>query len=85
MEETMLTTFDNTFSPFDDFERWWKEDLRLGHDCCGVLARNAMTSVVFGDKRNDEIVTEAMNELVKREPAVYRIVKRSDFSQKEGT
>ena len=43
-KDSMLTTFDNRFNPFTDFIRWWKEDLRLGHDCCGTLAREANLS-----------------------------------------
>lgn len=79
MNDAMLTTYDNFFSPFDEFERWWKEDLRLGHDTCGTLARNAFTSEVFSDERNEQIIDEAMKEIVDQEPLVYRIVTRSDF------
>ena len=79
MEDAMLTTFDNTFNPFTEFERWWKEDLRLGHDCCGTLAREAMTSTVFSDEKNEQIIQEAMENIVSNEPLIYKIVKKSDF------
>lgn len=79
MEDAMLTTFDNTFNPFKEFERWWKEDIRLGHDCCGLLAKKAMTSTVFGDEKNEQIIQEAMEEIVANEPLIYKIVKKSDF------
>lgn len=35
------TTIDNPYSPFDDWTRWYLEDLRLGYDTCGLLARLA--------------------------------------------
>ena len=40
-KDSMLTTFDNPFNPFTEFDRWWKEDLLLGHNCCGLLANES--------------------------------------------
>lgn len=76
-QNLFLTTYDNTFDPFKSFSAWWKEDLRLGHDCCGVLAREANISDIASDAVNDEIVINAMKELVKRDPVLYRIVSES--------
>lgn len=75
----MLTTFDNPFNPFDDFIIWWKTDLLLGHDCCGTLSRFAATSEVFSDERNEQIIDEAMDEIVRLDPTLYRKVLRSDY------
>ena len=75
----MLTTYDNPYNPFDDFERWWKEDLLLGHDCCGLLARTANTSEVFSDTLNDEFVQEAMDYIISNEPMIYKKVLPSDY------
>lgn len=83
MTDVMLTTFDNTFNPFTEFERWWKEDLRLGHDCCGLLAVKAKTSKVFSDDVNEQIVRDAMNEIVEFQPEIYKIVTENSFKQKE--
>lgn len=73
-QDLMLTTFDNPFNPFTDFIRWWKEDLLLGHDCCGTLAREANTSTLSGDSINDKEIRDAMNRIVKNEPMIYKIV-----------
>lgn len=75
----MLTTFDNKFNPFNDFNIWWKEDLRLGHDCCGLLAQEANTSEVYSDERNHELEQEAIDRIVKRFPMIYKKVQRSDY------
>lgn len=80
IDEFMLTTYDNPHNPFDDFEIWWKTDLRLGHDCCGILASNAFTSEVYSDEINEKIIKEAANDIVRRWPLIYRIVHRSDFA-----
>ncbi len=78
-KDSMLTTFDNPFNPFTDFTRWWKEDLRLGHDVCGTLAREANISDVSSDMMNDINIIEAMERIVKQEPMIYKIVYPSDF------
>lgn len=80
-EEFMLTTYDNPFNPFDDFEVWWKTDLRLGHNCCGILASNAATSEVYSDEMNEQIIEEAVNDIIRRSPTIYKKVYRSDFLQ----
>lgn len=81
MEErdSFLTTFDNPFNPFTNFARWWKEDLLLGHDCCGTLAREANTSEIFSDEVNDKLTIDAMNRIVKQEPMIYKIVYPEDY------
>ena len=77
-KDSMLTTFDNPFNPFTEFDRWWKEDLLLGHDCCGLLANESNVSDVSSDEVNDKAIIEAMERIVKREPMVYKIVYQSD-------
>ncbi len=79
-KDAMLTTFDNPFNPFSDFVRWWKEDLLLGHDCCGLLARESNVSDVSSDEVNDKTIIEAMERIVKKEPMIYKIVYQADFS-----
>lgn len=78
-EDYMLTTFDNPFNPFKDFEAWWKYDLILGHDCCGLLARVARTSDLFSDKVNDKLIEEAMDQICSEEPMIYKKVTKNDF------
>ena len=73
----MLTTYDNRFDPFKDFLAWWKEDLRLGHDCCGLLARTANTFYATSDEVQEEEIDQAMDEIVKREPMIYKKVAQS--------
>ena len=49
----MLSTVDNIYSPFSDFQRWYLEDLRLGYDTAGLLARIAANADEFNDFGND--------------------------------
>lgn len=80
-KDSMLTTFDNPFNPFTEFDRWWKEDLLLGHNCCGLLANESNVSDIASDEVNDKAIIEAMERIVKREPMIYKIVYQSDFKK----
>ena len=80
-KDSMLTTFDNPFNPFTEFDRWWKEDLLLGHDCCGLLANESNVSDIASDEVNDKAIIEAMKRIVKKEPMIYKIVYQSDFKK----
>lgn len=78
-EDFMLTTFDNPFNPFTEFDAWFKEDHRLGHNCCELLAIVSSTSEVLSDEINETDTEFAMNEIIQREPMIYRKVKETDF------
>ena len=55
--EVMLTTFDNPFDPFDDFNHWWLFDIEKGYNTCSYLARIAKSSSDFStveEKRETE-------------------------------
>ena len=80
-KDSMLTTFDNPFNPFTEFDRWWKEDLLLGHNCCGLLANESNVSDIPSDEVNDKAIIEAMERIVKKEPMIYKIVYQSDFKK----
>lgn len=79
-EDQMLTTIDNPFNPFTDFIRWWKQDLILGHDCCGLLAKTSNVSDVASDEVNEKEIDLAMKQIVSDEPMIYRIVTLKDFN-----
>lgn len=79
VNDYMLTTHDNPINPFTNFEAWFKEDLRLGHNTCSVLADESATSTILSDEVNEKDIESAIDELVKREPMIYRKVSRSDY------
>lgn len=80
-DDFMLTTFDNPFNPFTQFEIWYKTDMILGHDCCGTLAREAATSEIFSDAVNEKYIYEAAKRICESEPMIYRMVLESDYER----
>ena len=82
MKETkdfMLTTFDNSFNPFTEFDAWFKEDHRLGHNCCELLAINSAVSDIASEETRIDETLKAIDYIVQREPMIYRKVSKSDF------
>ena len=76
----MLTTYDNPFNPFTQFEAWFKFDAAiLGYNTCALLAKTANVSDVVSDEIANEEIDFAMNELIRRNPTIYKKVLRSDY------
>lgn len=52
MEMCMLTTTDNPYDPFTQYEAWYRFDEDNGYHSCAFLARIARTSDQLSDKEN---------------------------------
>ena len=65
MRECMLTTIDNPFDPFDQFNSWLMFDMDQGYGSCSYLDRIARTSDQFSDKENNEEIERAIDEIIK--------------------
>ena len=83
--DVMLTSFDNPFNPFTQFDAWYKYDLILGHDCCGLLARTANTSNVQSQELQDQDVLRAIDEIVSNFPEIFKKVTRNDYQNRGET
>ena len=62
--ETMLTTFDNPYDPFDDFASWWLFDIEKGYNTCSKLARLCKDSSDFSTVEEDRDRVRAIDEIV---------------------
>lgn len=75
----MLTTVDNPYNPYDQFDEWYQFDLDRGYDTCGYLARIANTSDQFTDQENAEELNRAIDEIIKYDfRNIYRRVKEKE-------
>ena len=64
MAKTMLTTLDNPFDPFLDFDRWYSFDVEKGYHTCGYLARIANSSDDLSDAEQEYEQEAAIDEIV---------------------
>lgn len=71
---TMLTTKDNQFDPFTEWDEWRREDERLGHYTCEYLARVSYFSPELSEADQELAVLEAMAKIVRFEPEVYKTI-----------
>lgn len=82
MSACALTTFDNPYNPFDNFDSWYRFDLDKGYNSCGLLARIAHTSEQLSDQENDQEIERAIDEIIKYDPLnIYRKVHENDTKE----
>lgn len=61
----MLTTVDNPYNPFTQFDQWNAYDMGAGYHTLGFLARVAYTSPDLGQPDQDEAIELAIEEIVR--------------------
>lgn len=74
--DVMLTTIDNPYDPFDEWEQWLAFDVEQGYNTCGYLARIANTSSGLSEEMNNEEIERAMDEICKLNFLTYKKVER---------
>ena len=78
----MLSTFDNPYNPFVDFDSWLMFDMEKGYNSCGYLARIARTSDQFSEEENNLEVERAIDEIIKYDfMNLYIKVREPDLSE----
>ena len=63
--EYMLTTVDNPFDPWTQWEEWYAFDTRHGYHTAGLLARIAVTSDELSDADQALAIQLAIYEIVR--------------------
>lgn len=84
MIETMLTTVDNPYNPFDDFPSWYAWDERAGYGTCGLLARITVSSNELSEADQQDAILQAIDEIVTENVSgVHRKVEREIKDESE--
>lgn len=82
MAKYMLTTFDNPYNPFTEFGSWLQYDVMKGYNTCDRLARVADVTDNLSDEDADELIEQAMNDLVSADILnIFRKVTEDDFKE----
>lgn len=70
-----ITTYDNPYDPFTQFDDWYNFDESSGYRTCSYLARLAPQSADFEDI-NDFLLEDAINEIIQLHGGeIYKKVK----------
>ena len=73
----MLTTFDNPFDPFEQFNSWFLYDVEQGYNTCAYLGRIAKTSEQLSEEENDLEIERAIDEIIRYDfRNIYRKVRK---------
>lgn len=60
-----LTTKDNPFSPFSQFESWQRFDEQRNYNTISYLSRIANVSIELSDEENNNEIQRAIDEIVR--------------------
>jgi hypothetical protein len=60
----MLTTIDNPYNPFTQFNEWYTHDVFAGHNSLALLARIALFSDEMSDTDQQLAIDNAIDEIV---------------------
>jgi hypothetical protein len=75
----MLTTEDNPFDPFTQYDQWFAFDERMGHHTSSFLARVVRTSDELSEADQALAVEQAIDEIIEfNVSGQYKKVKKSD-------
>ena len=85
MAKYMLTTVDNPYNPFEEFDKWYMHDtFVLGYNTCQYLARTAIVEEDFSDVEKEEAINAAIDKIIANDFLnIYRrIEEKEDFEEK---
>lgn len=80
--EYMLTTVDNPFDPFAQFDEWLTFDIQAGYNSWGFLARIAKVSPDMSEPDQALVIQQAIDEIVEENVSgMWRKVARGDVKE----
>ena len=67
-----ITTIDNPYDPFTQFEEWYAFDEVHGYHSCSLLARFANTSIDLDADEVDSKIENAIDRIIENDLGNYR-------------
>jgi len=78
--EYMLTTVDNPFNPFTEFEEWLQYDMSSGYNTSAFLDRVVMTSNELSEPDQALAIQDAIDQIVEENVSgMWRKVTKDSF------
>lgn len=65
MAAVFLTTLDNPYDYFTQFDEWYAFDIAKGYNTCNYIARIALTSTEMSDRDYEKAVEDAVDAAVR--------------------
>ena len=82
--EVMLTTIDNPYNPFEQFDLWLLFDKEKGYNTCEYLARIVNLTNDMSEKEIDVAVDRAIDDIIVNDPfGIYKKVTSEDIIKVE--
>jgi len=81
-EEYMLSTVDNPYNPFEQWDEWLAYDLAMGHHTCEYLARVSVNSTNLSESSQQYYDNIAMKQIVSEDPiGIYIMISKNMLKQ----
>ena len=82
--EVMLTTIDNPYNPFEQFDLWLLFDKEKGYNTCEYLARIVNLTNGMSEKEIDVATDRAIDDIIVNDPfGIYKKVTSDDIIKVE--
>ena len=65
MIANMLSTTDNPYNPFDNFDEWYEFDTSSGYNSCSYVDRVTITSNELSEEDDSLAIEQAIDEIIK--------------------
>jgi hypothetical protein len=65
MAAEFVTTLDNPFDYFTQFDEWYAFDTQKGYNTCAYIARIALTSSEMSEKDYEQAVKDAVDDILR--------------------
>jgi len=80
--EHMLTTIDNPYDPFTQFNDWYAFDIAQGYNTCALLARITISSSELSEYDQALAEEQAIDEILRENvTGIFKRVTRKAFEQ----
>lgn len=73
MAAPLLTTIDNPFNPYTNWDEWFAFDLQKGYNTCGYLSKIANVSPEMSDEETNESIERAIDEIIEINSGFYTL------------